>query len=117
MKHSKVRQSDLDLLPSAVIFEETEDEELENPEYEGVKTTLYGETGFGSLRQSMPPKQEVDTIEIWSVLDDIRFLETYPEHDRHYDNVLKSMRKKLCDALDISEVEYNRRFTEGDLPF
>ena len=121
MKHSKVKQADLDKLASAVIFDDATSEEVENPEYERTKEFLYGETGFGALRQPMPDTKEVDMPDIWSVLDDIYWLENigifdYPNPEDIY-RCIENMRKKLCSTLGISEEEYETRFKEGDLPF
>ena len=105
MKHSKVKQSDIDKTASAVVFDDTTSEEI-----------------FGALRQPMPKTKEVDMSDMWSVLDDVRFLEQ-TVNDKDYprpedvDRCLEGMRKKLCSALGISEEEYEYRFKEGDLPF
>lgn len=121
MKNSKVKQSDIDKVASAAIFDDTTSDDMENPDYERTKEFLYGETGFGALRQPMPDTHEVDMSDMWSVLDDMRWLETiglwdYPNPE-DIDRCIQGMRRKLCAALGIPEEEYETRFKEGDLPF
>ena len=58
-----IKQSDLDKLPSAVLFDDEANEEMENLEHERLKVSMYGETGFGALRNNFLTEEEINLRE------------------------------------------------------
>ena len=73
MKHSKVKQADLDKFSSAVLFDDKREDEFEDPEYEELKKALYGETGFGVFRMTDVDVETEEKEPTKVVKDDLPF--------------------------------------------
>lgn len=74
------------------------------------------------LKNPVPEAYTIKSEDLWSVLDDIKYLGLCTDSDPDPDftqvsKTIKSARKKLCKACGISESEFNKRFDTGDLPF